>query len=176
MMLDMKVTGLKSARRMMAFMAFLGAEYRGIEKVGKTRSSMFGYGITTNADVQEFLAEGGRDLGPAEDDAENAAQAYVDTVMKHLTFMKKGKVNVPAAERQAQAKALRAAAMAVSKIMVNRIEKSEDMDGPADEVTEEYAKARARKFSMSDDQSQAFKASGQLLADYAGRGGLRLVK
>ncbi len=175
-MIDMKVTGMKTAARMMRFMAFLGAEYRGIEKRGRTRESTFGYGIETNADVKEYLAEGGRDLGPNDEDAEDSAKAYVAAVMKHLSFMKKGKVNVTAAAKQAQAKSLRAAALAVSKNWVARIEGNEDKDGNSDEVTPEYAKVRARKYSMTDSTSVIFKASGQLLADLAGRGGFKLKK
>jgi len=173
--IDFKTKGLKKARNMMLALGKMGAAYRGIEMHGRARQGAGERG--TNADVKEWLAEGGRDIGPSDEDAQKAAAEYVrvaEQFMRQQVDTKKP----PSAQaaNHASAKAFRRCAAIVQRILADRVDKSEDMDGQADAVTKAYAKARAAKFGISDDQNQVFKASGQLLGNLQGSGGLKLVK
>ena len=166
MHMSVKTKGFNKAKNMITLLAKMGAAYQGIEFPAASRKGPGEKG--TNSDVVEHLKDGGRDLGPSEEDATKAAQAYVKVVEQFLRMQPDIKTPPTAAKASmASAKAFRAAAAVVQKILTDRVDKSEDVDGQADEVTKEYAKWRAAKFSMSDDQNQVFKASGQLLANLA---------
>jgi hypothetical protein len=173
--IDFKTKGLKKARNIMLALGKMGAAYRAIEMHGKQRQGEGERG--TNADVKDYLAEGGRDLGPNEDDAHKAAVAYVAQAEKFLRLQQDVKKPPSAqAANQASAKAFTNAARVVQRILADRVDKSEDQDGTAEKVTAPYAKARAAEYGIPDDQSQVFKASGQLLANLQGTGGLKLKK
>jgi len=166
MQISMKATGMNKARNMMAALAKFGAAYTGIEVGADARKGLGEKG--TNADVTEWLAEGGRDLGPSEKDATAAAKMYVKHAEKFLRMQTDTKKPPSArAANQACGFALRRAAEVIRDIMTDRINKGEDMNGNIKKVTKAYATARAAEFEMADDQMQVFKASGQLLANFA---------
>jgi len=172
--INFKTKGMDKARNMMTALAKMGASHRGIQFLATNRRGKGEKG--TNADVAAYLKEGGRDLGPSEEDAKKAAEAYVKVAEQFLRMQTDTKKPPSAGmANNASAKAYRLAAAVVQKMITARIDKSEDIDGQADPVTEEYAKWRAAKFQMADDTGQVFKASGQLLANYA-QGSGKLVK
>ncbi len=175
MRIDFKTKGLKKARNMMLALGKMGAAYRGIEMHGRQRQGAGERG--TNADVKENLALGGRDLGPNDDDAQKAALEYV-RVANQFMRQQVDTAKPPSAQaaNMASAKAFRKCATIVQRILADRVDKSEDKDGQADKVGDKYSKARAAKYGIPDDQMQVFKASGQLLANLQGSGGLKLVK
>ena len=173
--IDFKSKGMDKARNMMTALAKMGAAYRGIEMHGKSRQGAGERG--TNADVKDYLAAGGRDIGPSADDAEKAAREYVKQAEAYLRMQTDTK-KPPSAQsaNHASARAFKRAATIVQRILADRVDKSEDMDGQADSVTEAYAKARAAKYGVPDDTNQVLTASGQLAANLQGSGGLKLVK
>lgn len=166
MLIEFKTKGLKKARNMMLALGKMGAAYRGIEFPATSRKGPGEKG--TNADVIDHLREGGRDIGPNEDDAQKAAEAYV----KHAEIFMRQQRDVkkpPSAAKanEASAKAFRAAGAIVQKILVARVDKGEDMNGQVIPVDPAYAKARAAQHEMVDDVNVVLKASGQLDADLA---------
>ena len=166
MRVDFKATGLNRAKNMSFALGGFIASHSGIE-VGAT--SRKGKGETgTNANVTDSLADGGRDLGPSEDDGKKVAEAWVKRC-EAFTRMQKDTPKPPSqqAVNQASGFALHRAADIIAKIMTDRIDASEDKNGNVIEVKDTYAKARAAKYSMADNTSEVFKASGQLLANFA---------
>jgi len=172
--IDFKATGPNKAQNMMNALGKMGAAYRGIEMHGLGRQGQGERG--TNADVKEWLAEGGRDIGPNDEDAKKAAEEYVKVAEMFLRQQTDKKPPSAQAANMASAKAFRDAATVVQKILAGRVDKGEDKDGNVKEVTEAYAKARAAKYGIPDSTSEILKASGQLLANLQGQGGLKLVK
>ena len=172
--LDVKAVGLGKAKHIVTALALMNSAYRGIVMNGLSRKGEGEKG--TNADVKEYLAEGGRDIGPNDEDGEKAAAAYAVIAE---TFMRLQNEKTPPTQAMANnwgKKAYTAAAEAVNAEMAKRVDKGEDKDGQVIEVTPEYAKWRAKEFTMPDSTNIVLKASGQLLANLQGSGGLKLVK
>lgn len=168
MKIDFQAKGLDKARNMMDALGKMGAAHRAISLGAMSRKGEGESG--TNADVKENLALGGRDIGPNEEDARMAAEAYVKQAEKFMRMQTDAKKPPSAqAANQASKLALKMAADVVSGILVERVEKSEDKDGKVVEVSEDYAKWRSGKFSMPDDQMIVFRASGQLLSNLASK-------
>jgi hypothetical protein len=198
MRIQIRDQGLPEAVEMMALIGNLGSDIQGVELHGLARKGANEKG--TNADVKEYLAEGGRDLGPNDADAKKAAEAYVAVVQRYLKSItqrvkpmprlgtkahaaavkrqarvKKAQAKGKKGASQADARAFRKAGKAVAAIIAKRIEKGEDMNGQVKPVGQDYAAQRALQHSMPDDTHIVFIRSGQLLANYAA-GRLKLVK
>ena len=141
-----------------------------------------------------------RDLGPNDADAKKAAEEYVKVVQRYLKSItqrikpmpKLGtKAHAAAVKRQARvkkaqkkgkkgatqadARAFRKAGKVVAKIIADRIEKGEDMNGQVKPVGQDYAAQRAMDMGMPDDTHIVFTRTGQLLANYAAAQ-LKLIK
>lgn len=163
---------MNKARNISIALGSMIGAYTGIEFPAASRKGAGEKG--TNADVIDHLRDGGRDLGPSKEDAQKTAAEYTKRVKIFLRQQKDTKKPPSTAKtNQAGAKALRAAAAIVQKVLVNRIEKSEDMDGQVNHVDPTYAKQRERKHGVP--KGEVFKASGQLIADLA-RGTGKLTK
>ena len=174
MKMDMTVKGMGKAKHILAASAMFDAAYRGVEMRAAARKGPGESG--TNADVKQGLADGGRDIGPNDEDGKKAAEAYVAIKESFLRMQSEKKPPSRASVNQQAMKAWRAAGDAVNKNTLKRIEASKDKDGSVIEVSPEYAKARAAARSMPDDQSIVYRDSGQLIADHANRGGLQVIK
>jgi len=182
----------------MSLIGNLGSDIQGVELHGVDRKGKNEKG--TNADIKEYLAEGGRDLGPNEADAKKAAEEYVKVVQRYLKSITQRikpmprlgtKAHAAAVKRQARvkkaqakgkkgasmadARAFKKAGKAVAALITARMEKSEDMHGQVIPVTQDYAAQRALDTDMPDDTYIVFRRSGQLLANYAA-GRLKLIK
>ena len=198
MRIQIRDQGLPEAVEMMSLIGNLGSDIQGIELHGVNRKSENERG--TNADIKAYLAEGGRDLGPNDDDAKKAAEAYVKVVTRYLKSITQRikpmprlgtKAHAAAVKRQARvkkaqkkgkkgasmadARAFKKAGKLVAKIIADRIEKGEDMHGQVKPVGQDYAAQRAMDMGMPDDTHIVFIRSGQLLANYAA-GRLKLIK
>ena len=173
MKLDMKVKGLDKAKHILNAAAMFDAAYRGIQRRGAARQGLNESG--TNADVKVSLAKGGRDIGPNDDDAKNAAVAWLAVKEAFLRMQTDKKPPSMGLVKSEAAKAWRAAGAAVDKSTLERIEDSKDKDGNVIEVSKGYAKARAVARDMPDDQSIVYRDTGQLISDYANKGGLQLI-
>ncbi|MCP4640651.1 MAG: hypothetical protein GY851_09470 [bacterium] len=175
MKLDIKSKGMDKVAAQMALLANLGATVKGIALHGATRK-----GGMDSGDVIGFLAEGGRDISPTEDDSDEAAQAYLLKVEERLRMMKskgwvtsrKGQVAiVKGAELEgkraaggAQSIALREAGKVMTKILRDRVTQQTTNDGnKADAVSPAYATWREYKYQVP--KSTVFRATGQLLAE-----------
>ncbi len=174
MRVDFKATGMDKARNMMIALGKMGAAHKGLVAHATDRK---GEGETgTNADVMGYLADGGRDIGPSEDDAKAAAEMYIKHVEAFLRLQTDTK-KPPSAQRvnNASGRAFRAAGKVIGKILTDRVDKGEDMDGQVKPVGQDHAAARAIARNMPDDTYIVLKDTGQLLADLAA-GRVKLVK
>ena len=182
----------------MSLIGNLGSDVQGVELHGVNRKGEKERG--NNTDVYQGLKDQGRDLGPNDKDGLAAATEYVKVVQRYLKSITQRikpmprlgtKAHAAAVRRQARVKkaqakgkkgaawadtrAFRKAGKAVMANVTKRMEKSQDKDGNVTKVSEKYAKWRAAKFDVPEDQSLVFRASGQLLANYAA-GRLKLIK
>lgn len=183
--------GMPEVQEMVAALGSMGSAYRGIVMNAHTRSD----GKKTNADVVEYLAEGGRDITATSDEKSEAAMAFVAVAKKMLamyaakaaaakpTSMKTAqaqasdkKAKAIAKAKQAAALAFRAAAKVIQGKLQARIEAGEDNEMHVTPVSPEYAKARSKKYGIPESEDIVLRASGQLLDNAAGSGGLRLIK
>lgn len=196
MRIQIRDQGLPEAVEMMSLIGNLGSDIQGIELHGVNRKGENERG--TNADIKAYLAEGGRDLGPNDDDAKKAAEAYVKVITRYLKSITQRtkpmprlgtKAHAAAVKRQARvkkaqakgkkgasmadARAFKKAGKAVMALITARMEKSQDKDGRVTPVDPDYAKARERKYGIP--KGEVFKARGELLANYAA-GRLKLIK
>ena len=198
MRIQIREQGIPEAVELMSVIGHLGSDIQGVELHGVARKGAGEKG--DNAQLKGYLADGGRDLGPGDEDAKEASIEYAKIITRYLKTITQRIKPMPAlgtraraaaAKRQARVKKAQAkgkvgAAMAearaykraeklVGKLIADRMEDSEDKNGNVQPVDPDYAKERAKKFGVPDDPGQVFKASGQLLANYAS-GRAKIVK
>ena len=198
MRIQIREQGIPEAVEMMSVIGHLGSDIQGVELHGVGRKGEGEKG--TNADLKGHLADGGRDLGPGDEDAKKASIEYAKIITRYLKTITQRikpmpalgtRAHAAAVKRQArvkkaqakgkvgaslaEARAYKRAAKIVGKLIADRMEQGQDKDGQVIPVSSEYAGQRAVDMGMPDDTNIVFIRSGQLLANYAA-GRAKLVK
>jgi hypothetical protein len=186
--MNVSQSGLEEANALMRTLMAMGAAYAGIAGRGFRRDD----GKANNAEVVKYLEKGGRDIRPTDEDSMAAGVLFAETARQTLQRVANKSTKIPTASgvgaavksmqsfdrlqaNQAMAKALRRAATLIQKKMNERVDQGKDNSGSsAKPVTEEYAKQRQSKYGVPADT--VLKASGQLLDNLTGTGGLILSK
>lgn len=124
----------------------------------------------TYEELLGYLAEGGRDIRPNEEDVNKMAELAMQKVSKQLAKVgreykdkKTGETKVVRKEKQSLAgfvSGLNASMMEARKIMADRIKSGKTSSGTAEKVTEAYAKRRNTLYGVNE--SVVYVASGQL--------------
>lgn len=154
----MKVTGDEELRLFVEAVKAAVDTHAGAEWHGGIRPDGLG-----NGELIEYLADGGRDLTPNDEDATAATNAYATEVLRHIDKASKvtGKTSNPDnIARQAISGGLRKGIMLIAEIMRKRLERGVDNKGKRTPVDEEYAKARQRKHGVNKDA--IYVATGHL--------------
>jgi hypothetical protein len=169
MQLDLKMSGDKRAMKLMKYMQKLGSTVKGAEYRGRKRSGEHDQKGLNNAQVIEYLKDGGRDIDKFNsDEADKIVGEYALEIERRMQRITEGKNDITVAQVFAdEAAAYRKAVKAALEMYQARIEAGKDADGNTKPVTKEYAKWRANTFGVPNDTSLLFKASGQLLSDVA---------
>ncbi len=193
----MKVTvdaNLNGVVETLEYLRQFGTGITGASMKARTREEN---GSLDNADVINYLAEGGRDIRFNESERNRMTDIFTlevrkklaaiikrnNRISKQLIKQKAGfKYKRPIAKPILAQKAAKLAsviglrkAMAWGKETLTMRVMTQDTteDGAAKEVTAKYAKQRANKYSLPDDTSLVFKASGQLI-DNLSRGSIKI--
>jgi hypothetical protein len=156
-MIQMDAIGLdKALAQLKALGGFIGM-VKGAEFYGRTRRDSG----KNNADVLDWLTEGGRDIQKmGSKEMDRAAKALAKEAERRLQHLPTGISQKRAVEILAAA--YRDAGKEILEILTERIKKEITSDGnQAKKVTPEYAAERRRKYGVPD--SAVFKATGQLL-------------
>lgn len=168
---SMKVTGLNGAQAMTMELEILTGTNSGATWLAdETRQPTFDAKTApTHSEVIQYLADGGRDISPNEEDALEAGKIINDRVAKHLTATGRKTPDGPKKPaRPPEKKALGGlsaglfdAAKKQAANMTDRIEsQTTSSGGTADAVTDEYAERRQRKYNVN--KSVVYVASSQL--------------
>lgn len=126
-------------------------------------------GNASNGEILKYLADGGRDITPTDEDLGRYAKIWADEVTRQLDRRSKlaatGKtlVNVQSTARAGITGGLRKAAMAYAETLAFRAKAGIDKNGVMKPVTEAYAAQRHRRHGVANDTSVVFKASLQLI-------------
>jgi hypothetical protein len=177
------MSGVDTATEMLSMLGHIGSDIAGIMLAAKRRSDGR-KGAVNNAQVVQYLADGGRDIRPTyEDKAEAAATMRTLITAKLLMMTKRGAPPKAWSEARKQefiakgrveankiaALALRKAGQQMHAKMLERV----NNPGNYDAVSERYAQQRQSKYGVPT--SAVFRATGQLLSNIAD-GHLRLIK
>ena len=198
MRIQIREQGTPEAVELMSVIGHLGSDIQGVELHGVGRKGKNEKG--TNADLKGHLADGGRDVGPGNEDAKKASIEYVKIITRYLKTItqrikpmprlgtkahgaavrrqarvKKAQAKGKKGAAMAEARAYRKAAKLVGKLIADRMEQGQDKNGKVIPVDPDYASQRAVDMDMPDDTNIVFIRSGQLLANYAA-GRAKLVK
>jgi hypothetical protein len=151
----------------------LASSFQGGYLEGRKRED----GKLTNADVVEYLAEGGRDISATDEDSDDGARLMRDRYEERLLVLsqkkvplKKGASGIKGAvsgltenkmNDSAAASGIRAAIKLVQSRLAERVEAGVDREGQRKPVTPAYATWRQGKYNVAI--GEILKASGQLL-------------
>jgi hypothetical protein len=116
-----------------------------------------------NSKLIEYLADGGRDLSPNDEDATAATNAYATDVLRHIDLASKSTGKTANPDNIARAGivgGLRKGITLIADRMRKRLEKGEDNKGRRTPVKDDYAKARQKKHGVNKDA--IYVATGHL--------------
>jgi len=160
------------AQAVMKELEKLCSAFQGVELPGHSREE----GSLNNADIIDYLAEGGRDITSNDEDVELAALAFVAEAEPFLQRAAQSQTPPSAGKASSvSGKAWRAAGLVVLFKMRDRVEAGQNSDGSSKPVSERYAEWRLKKHSIP--KHVIFKATGQLLTNLSGgKAALKLIR
>jgi len=153
--------GLDGAENITKALAMMEATEAGADWDGGDRTDKY-----SNAQIVDFLADGGRDITPTKEDGNQAVKLYSNQLVKHLNRVgQMGKTGVITVEKQVTSgitAGLRDAAKYIAKVMYDRVKAGKDNMGVKTPVTKEYARQRFLKHGIADNVNIVFHATLQL--------------
>lgn len=147
-MFALSVKGLPAAKKLLKTAEKLGSAIKGAQLNAKSR----GDSAKTNAEILEYLAEGGRDfVTPDSETLRKIEETIAGHLEEGLERIKRGnlKKSEKAAATEIAAKAFKEGATVWNDKISQNISDGKTADGQVEELSEEYARQKQRRYGFT---------------------------